>query len=325
MVAVARDDRHDGRPRPRRLGAVGAGTGGARPPSPEDHRPVRAGGPADGRRRARGHDRLQRLHLQLPRAARELEAAGYRFFSTGDTEVIVKAYQHWGDSFVEHLTGMFAFCLVERDSGRVVLGRDRLGIKPLYLAEVGGQAALRLDAAGPAGRRRRRHVDRPGRAAPLPDVPLGGARAPHDPAGGAEAAARHAAGRRARRTPARVHLLAHRLRPPPRARGLVGPGLGGRDPVRPAHRRRPAHGGRRARRVPAVGRPRLEPRRRAAGRGRACATCSRSASGSSRTAASRATSSAGPTWSPSGSPPTTTASASAAIASCRRWAAPSRR
>ena len=146
--------------------------------------------------------------------------------------------------------------------------RDRLGIKPLYLAEVGGQAAVRLDAAGPAGRGRRRHVDRPGRAAPVPDVPLGGARAPHDPAGGAEAAARHAAGRRARRTPARVHLLAHRLRPPPRARGLVGPGLGGRDPGRPAHRRRPAHGGRRAGRVPAVGRPRLEPHRRAAGRGR---------------------------------------------------------
>ena len=55
---------------------------------------------------------------------RELEGAGYRFFSMGDTEVIVKAYRHWGDSFVEHLTGMFAFCLVERDSGRLVLGRD---------------------------------------------------------------------------------------------------------------------------------------------------------------------------------------------------------
>jgi asparagine synthase (glutamine-hydrolysing) len=64
---------------------------------------------------------------------RELEWAGYRFFSTGDTEVLVKAYRHWGDAFVEHLKGMFAFCLVERDSGRVVLGRDRLGIKPLYV------------------------------------------------------------------------------------------------------------------------------------------------------------------------------------------------
>jgi asparagine synthase (glutamine-hydrolysing) len=68
---------------------------------------------------------------------RELEGAGYRFFSSGDTEVLVKAYHHWGDRFVERLKGMFAFCLVERDSGRVLLGRDRLGIKPLYLAEVG--------------------------------------------------------------------------------------------------------------------------------------------------------------------------------------------
>jgi asparagine synthase (glutamine-hydrolysing) len=79
---------------------------------------------------------------------RELEGAGYRFFSTGDTEVILKAYHHWGDSFVDHLTGMFAFAVVERDSGRVVLGRDRLGIKPLYLAEVG--TSLRFASTLPA-------------------------------------------------------------------------------------------------------------------------------------------------------------------------------
>src|SRR5690606_25127117 len=68
---------------------------------------------------------------------RELEAAGYRFFSSGDTEVLGKAYHHWGDGFVDRLVGMFAICIAERDSGRVVLVRDRLGIKPLYLAEVG--------------------------------------------------------------------------------------------------------------------------------------------------------------------------------------------
>jgi asparagine synthase (glutamine-hydrolysing) len=79
---------------------------------------------------------------------RELEGAGYRFFSTGDTEVILKAYHHWGDSFVDHLTGMFAFAVVERDSGRDVLGRDRLGIKPLYLAEVG--TSLRVASTLPA-------------------------------------------------------------------------------------------------------------------------------------------------------------------------------
>ena len=57
---------------------------------------------------------------------------GYRFFSHSDTEVLLKAYHHWGDRFVDHLFGMFAFAIVERDSGRVLLGRDRLGIKPLY-------------------------------------------------------------------------------------------------------------------------------------------------------------------------------------------------
>jgi asparagine synthase (glutamine-hydrolysing) len=67
---------------------------------------------------------------------RELaEQHGYRFFSTSDTEVLLKAYHHWGDRFVDRLFGMFAFAIVERDSGRVLLGRDRLGIKPLYITE----------------------------------------------------------------------------------------------------------------------------------------------------------------------------------------------
>jgi asparagine synthase (glutamine-hydrolysing) len=62
----------------------------------------------------------------------ELIAKGYRFFSGGDTEVILKAYHAWGTRCVERLKGMFAFAVWERDSGRVVLARDRLGIKPLY-------------------------------------------------------------------------------------------------------------------------------------------------------------------------------------------------
>jgi asparagine synthase (glutamine-hydrolysing) len=66
---------------------------------------------------------------------RELEGYGYRFFSHSDSEVLLKAYHRWGDDFVSHFKGMFAFAIVERDSGRVLLGRDRLGIKPLYITE----------------------------------------------------------------------------------------------------------------------------------------------------------------------------------------------
>ena len=65
----------------------------------------------------------------------ELQGYGYRFFSHSDSEVLLKAYHRWGDDFVSHFKGMFAFAIVERDSGRVLLGRDRLGIKPLYVTE----------------------------------------------------------------------------------------------------------------------------------------------------------------------------------------------
>ncbi|MDX6740137.1 N-acetylglutaminylglutamine amidotransferase [Actinocorallia sp. A-T 12471] len=63
----------------------------------------------------------------------ELRAEGYAFFSTSDTEVLIKAYHRWGRDFVTRLKGMFAFALWERDTGVLVLGRDRLGIKPLYV------------------------------------------------------------------------------------------------------------------------------------------------------------------------------------------------
>jgi asparagine synthase (glutamine-hydrolysing) len=78
----------------------------------------------------------------------ELVAAGYRFVSTSDTEVILKAYHRWGTRCVERFFGMFAFVLVEHGSGTVVLGRDRLGIKPLYLAESPGR--LRFASTLPA-------------------------------------------------------------------------------------------------------------------------------------------------------------------------------
>ncbi len=83
-----------------------------------------------------------------PELRRELEGKGYRFFSHGDTEVLLKAYHAWGEDFVRRLNGMFAFAIWERDSGRVLLGRDRLGIKPLYYAELAG--GLRFASTLPA-------------------------------------------------------------------------------------------------------------------------------------------------------------------------------
>ncbi|MGY1621023.1 N-acetylglutaminylglutamine amidotransferase [Geodermatophilus sp. SYSU D00965] len=63
----------------------------------------------------------------------DLAARGHRFFSTSDTEVVLKAYAEWGTACVEHFLGMFAFAVVEHATGRLVLARDRLGIKPLYV------------------------------------------------------------------------------------------------------------------------------------------------------------------------------------------------
>ena len=65
----------------------------------------------------------------------ELEGKGYRFFSHGDTEVVIKAWHAWGKEAPKRFHGMFAFAVDERDSGRLALVRDRLGIKPLYYSE----------------------------------------------------------------------------------------------------------------------------------------------------------------------------------------------
>ena len=70
---------------------------------------------------------------------KELEAAGYRFFSTADSEVVIKAFHRWGVRCVDRFKGMFAFAIADRETGVVTLARDRLGIKPLYLAETPGR------------------------------------------------------------------------------------------------------------------------------------------------------------------------------------------
>ena len=62
----------------------------------------------------------------------ELEAAGHTYRTRCDTETIVHAYEQWGDSCVEHFRGMFAFAIWDQPRRRLLLARDRMGIKPLY-------------------------------------------------------------------------------------------------------------------------------------------------------------------------------------------------
>ncbi len=79
---------------------------------------------------------------------RELTAAGDRFVSDTDTEVILAAYARWGPDCVKRFTGMWAFAIWDRREGTVFLSRDPFGIKPLYYAESQGRVAFCSEVKG---------------------------------------------------------------------------------------------------------------------------------------------------------------------------------
>jgi asparagine synthase (glutamine-hydrolysing) len=69
----------------------------------------------------------------------QLKGRGHVFSTHGDTETIVHLYEEYGNHCVDHLRGMFAFALWDERHKRLLVARDRLGIKPLYYAEIGGR------------------------------------------------------------------------------------------------------------------------------------------------------------------------------------------
>ncbi|WP_324733979.1 N-acetylglutaminylglutamine amidotransferase [Pseudomonas paeninsulae] len=83
-----------------------------------------------------------------PELRTELQGLGYRFFSGGDTEVLLKGYHAWGADLLPKLNGMFAFAVWERDTQQLFIARDRLGVKPLYLSRTGQR--LRFASSLPA-------------------------------------------------------------------------------------------------------------------------------------------------------------------------------
>src|SRR6185312_17067464 len=68
---------------------------------------------------------------------RDLEAHGHKYRTRSDTETIVHAYEQWGEDCIHRFRGMFAFALWDAPKRRLLLVRDRLGVKPLYWARAG--------------------------------------------------------------------------------------------------------------------------------------------------------------------------------------------
>lgn len=90
----------------------------------------------------------QKLRTELTRLGRQLR-------TESDTEVVLEAFLEWGDAAVDRFRGEFAFAIAERDTGRVYLARDPLGVKPLYWSRRRGclHVASELKALVPVGTR----------------------------------------------------------------------------------------------------------------------------------------------------------------------------
>ena len=97
----------------------------------------------------------------------ELERAGHRFRTHGDTEVLLHLYEEHGEQFAERLRGMFAVAIWDARRRRLVLARDRFGIKPLYYRAVDGELAFASELRALPARR-----DRPRRARGVPRFQL---------------------------------------------------------------------------------------------------------------------------------------------------------
>jgi asparagine synthase (glutamine-hydrolysing) len=77
-----------------------------------------------------------------------LKDRGHVFRSKGDCEVVVHAYEEWGVDLAEHLQGQFAFAIWDEEAGRLMLGRDRMGIKPLFVYHDGERLAWASELKG---------------------------------------------------------------------------------------------------------------------------------------------------------------------------------
>jgi len=78
----------------------------------------------------------------------ELKTAGYLFRTKGDTEVLLRAYQHWGEQCVNKFNGMWAFAIYDKIDHKLFCSRDRFGVKPFNYANVNGQFIFSSEIKG---------------------------------------------------------------------------------------------------------------------------------------------------------------------------------